>query len=83
MKKILDNVLKKKTIECVKKLGNGISEIIIEIELSFGNLQSIEYLKKDNKLLIHCFYDDFDISFDYEDLDEWDKLVIYQSLKTI
>lgn len=83
MKAILDNLLKRKTIECVKKLGDGISEIIIDIELSFGSAQSIEYLKKNNKLLIHCFYDDFDISFDYEDLDEYDKIKIYQSLKTI
>jgi uncharacterized protein YdeI (YjbR/CyaY-like superfamily) len=83
MKKILDNVLKKKTIDIINRLGKGISEIVIEIEVSFGKVESIEYIKNENRILIHCFYDDFDISFDFEDLDEWDKITIYQSLKTI
>jgi hypothetical protein len=83
MNQILHNVLKKKSISQINQLGKGISELIVDIHLSFGIVNTVEYIKNENKLIIHFFKNDFDLSFDYDDLDELDKIKIYQALKAI
>jgi hypothetical protein len=83
MKQILHNVLKKKTITHINQIGKGISELILDIDLSFGQMNTIEYIKSDDKLIIHFFHHDFDLSFDYDDLEEDDKIIIYNRLKAI
>jgi hypothetical protein len=83
MNQILHNVLKKKTINHINQLGKGISELIIDVHLSFGIINTIEYIKSENKIIVHFFKYDFDLSFDYDDLEEYDKILIYQALKAI
>jgi hypothetical protein len=83
MNQILHSVLKKKTINHINQLGKGISELIVDIHLSFGVVNTVEYIKSENKIIVHFFRYDFDLSFDYDDLNESDKIIIYSVLKTI
>lgn len=83
MKKIFSGVLRKKVIKSIKFYGKGVSELIIDIELSFGTCNSIE-LDSEGNVLIHMFDSkDFDISCDFDDISEEDKLKVLKVLNTI
>lgn len=81
MKKILHNVIKEKTIYLIKKLGKGLNEIVFEIDLDFSKFDTIEYDEENNNIILHLFKNDYDVVFDYEVLDEEDKLKILNYLK--
>lgn len=83
MKIILHNIIKNKTINSIKELGQGICEIVTDIELSFAICNSVEYVKSENKIYIHIFEEDYDLVVDFEDLEEIDKLEILRVLKAI
>jgi hypothetical protein len=81
MKKIICQIMRNKIIELIKILGIGINEIVMEINLDCGNFESIEYIPEEDLILLHIFKeDDFDITFDYDELEEEDQLKVYQSL---
>lgn len=83
MKKILSNVLKKKIAKSIHFYGKGVSELVIDIELSFGICNSIE-LDSENNVILHIFDEnDFDMSSDLDDLTEEDKFIILKTLNTI
>jgi hypothetical protein len=80
MKQLFNKVIKKKTILLVKKIGCGLNEILVEIDISFTTIDSIELFE--NKLLLHNFEkDDYDIVYDYDEISESDRLIIYENLK--
>lgn len=80
MKKILHNVIKKKTINLIKELGKGHSELVFDIYLDMGKFDTIEY--KSGQIILHIFKsDNYDITFDYEILSENDKIKIITYLK--
>lgn len=83
MKKILSNVIRKKIIKSIKYHGKGVSELVIDINLSFGVCNSIE-LDPEGNVLLHMFDEnDFDIVCDVDDLTEEDKWLILKTLNTI
>jgi hypothetical protein len=84
MKKLYNLFLKKKAIEEIKRIGDGICEIILDIPISFTTINTIEIDEIDDRILLHVFeYPDFDTAYDFEDLDIEDKIIIIKSLKTI
>jgi hypothetical protein len=81
---IVNKILKRKVINSIKILGLGIKELVFDIELSEITINSIEYDKKNNLILLHIFKDDdFDIIYYFEDLSEKDKLKILKALEDI
>jgi|LakMenEpi03Aug12_release.lakeMendotaPanAssembly.Ray.scaffolds.fasta_scaffold825285_2 hypothetical protein len=78
---ILHNLIRKRTIEVIEDLGDGIQELIIDIELSFGTVHSIESFNK--QIIVHVFKSDLDLTFDFDDLKEQDKFRIWKALKAI
>lgn len=84
MKTLLKNILRRKSINIIKKISNNIFEIIVDVELSFIVINSIEYDKKSESIFLHAFEeDDFDLVFDFEDLSEKDMLRIIKVLNRI
>lgn len=76
--------MKEKIIELIKILGIGITELVIDIDLSLGNFNTIEWNRKKNKVYLHIFLeDDIDISVDFEELPHDDQMIIYKALSVI
>lgn len=77
--------MKRKTAKIIQILGIGLHEIVMDLELSFGTFNSIEWSKEENKIYLHIFndFDDSQLTFDYDDLDREDKLEIYILLASI
>jgi hypothetical protein len=83
MKVILKKIIRKKVETLIKRLGGSTLELIIELPLSFSVCDSIEYSEKDNKIYLHVFDgDDFDLICDFDDIEEEDKLKVYQILSS-
>jgi hypothetical protein len=83
MKVILQKVIRKKVKNLIKNLGVNTLELLIEMPLSFSMCDSIEYNEKDDRIYIHIFDDDdFDLICDFDDIEEEDKLKIYQILSS-
>jgi hypothetical protein len=84
MKVILNKILKNKAIFYIEEIGQGVCEILIDMELSFGTCNSIEYVKSEGNIYIHIFEEnDYDLVIDFDDLEELDKIEIIKILKTI
>lgn len=84
MKVVLKSILRKKAIYLIKTIGIGVYEIIINIELSFLTINSIEFDEKADCIFLHAFEeDDFDLIFDFDDLNEEDMLRIIKVLDRI
>lgn len=77
--------MKKKVVKIIQILGIGLTELIIDIDLSIGTFNSIEWSKSENKIWLHIFHDeeDIQITFDFDDLDDFDKYIIYTLLSSI
>ena len=77
--------MKKKVVKIIKVLGIGLNEIIIDIDLSLGVFNSIEWVNSENKIWLHMFHEDHDIqiSFDFDDLDNRDKNTVHTLLSSI
>ena len=77
--------MKRKVAKIIQILGIGLTEIILDIDLSLGTFNSIEWIKSENKIWLHMFHedDDIQISFDFDDLDKIDKYVVYTLLSSI
>lgn len=80
MKVILGKVVKKKVIKLIKDIGKDIFELVIELPVSFVVFDSIEYIESTQKLILHYWEEDFDMSYDFDDLDNDDKIKIYEVL---
>lgn len=84
MKVILKKIIRKKVETLIKRLGGSTLELIIELPLSFSVCDSIEYSEKDNRIYLHVFDgDDFDLICDFDDIEEEDKLKVYQILSSL
>jgi len=77
--------MKRKLSKIIKILGVGLTELVIDIETSVAVFNSIEWSKSENKIWLHIFHDDDDIqlSFDFDDLDELDKYIVFTLLSSI
>lgn len=81
MNQIFHNILKKRVIFLINDLATGVSELLIDIDLTIGTINSIEIEK--NQIYLHIFKEDFDFGFDFDDLSEIDKIKVYEALKAI
>ena len=77
--------MKREVAKIIQILGIGLTEIILDIDLSLGTFNSIEWIKSENKIWLHMFHedDDIQISFDFDDLDKIDKYIVYTLLASI
>lgn len=75
--------MKKSIINLIKILGIGLYEIIIDIELNNMTFNSIEWVKEEDKIYLHLFKDEYDYSYDFDDLEENQKILIYYKLSMI
>lgn len=80
MKVILSKIIKKKTIKIIKTVGIDVLELVIKLPVSFIVFDSIEYIESTGKIVLHYWEDDFDMSYDFDDLDNEDMLKIYEVL---
>lgn len=84
MRKLYDNFLKRQLIDEIQRLGQGICEIMVDIPLSFSTINSIEFNNREGLITIHVFeFPDYEINYDFDDLEVEDKIKIIQTLKTI
>jgi hypothetical protein len=77
--------MKRKVAKVIRILGIGLNELVIDIETSIAIFNSIEWSKSENKIWLHIFHDeeDIEITFDFDDLDDFDKYIIYNLLSSI
>ena len=71
MKEIFSSVIKKKVIVLINNIGLGVSEIIINLPLSFDTFDTIEL--EGNSIILHKFIDELDYPINFDDLDDEDK----------
>jgi hypothetical protein len=53
--------MKRKVAKIIQILGIGLSEIVVDIDLSLGTFNSVEWVKSENKVWFHMFHEDDDI----------------------
>ena len=77
--------MKKKVAKMILIMGIGLTELVMDIDLSFATFNSIEYVKGENKIYLYIMRedDDLEISYDFDDLDKEDKMIVYISLASI
>ena len=78
--------MKRKIIKIIRILGIGHHELVMDLETKYGTFNSIEWIKPENKVWLHMFSDDdddFQLSFDFDDLDDEDKYLIFLFLSSI
>jgi hypothetical protein len=76
----INKYLKRRAINALTGLGIDVGEIIIDIKISDMTINSIEYCKDINTLILHVFNDDLDMSFDFDCMSEIDRLKIVKDL---
>lgn len=80
---IIKNILKRRLIKSIELLGLGMIELVYDIELSEIIINTIEYDKVNNLILLHVFNDELDMIYDFDGLSDSDKLIIIKSLDRI
>ena len=58
MKEIFSSVIRRKVIKLINDIGLGVSEIIIDLPLSFDTFDTIEL--ENNTIILHKFVDELD-----------------------
>jgi len=71
--------MKKEIINVIKILSLGLNELVLEIDLGFFIVNSIE-VRKRNKIYLHQFIEELDYEIDFDDLDDTYKKYIWQLL---
>jgi hypothetical protein len=71
--------MKKEIINVIKIVSLGLNELVLEIDLGFFVINSIEFRKR-NKIYIHQFVVGLDYEIDFDDLDETYQKYIWQLL---
>jgi len=78
MKEIFGSVVRKKVTKLISDIGLDISEIVIDLPLSFETFDTIEL--NNNIIILHRFLDNLDYSYLFDELDDEDKLEVYKLL---
>lgn len=81
MKFLFNSVLRNKTYNLIKYLGNGYNEIVIDIELEGVIFNSFEL--KNGKIYLNRFSCDLELKNTFDDLEMKDKLHLYKFLYDI
>jgi hypothetical protein len=76
---------KKEVIKSIRIMGVGTTEILMDFNLNVGIFNSIEWIPKTNRVVLHMFSDfsDFELSVDWEDLSLDDQLEVYIIINSI
>jgi len=62
--------MKEEIINVIKILGIGVKELILDIDLGFFYVNSIEFIEPD-EIILHSFEDDdTDVELNFDDLEE-------------
>ena len=62
--------MKEEIINIIKILGIGVKELILDIDLGFFYVNSIEFIEPD-EIILHSFEDDdTDVELNFDDLEE-------------
>lgn len=76
--------MKKNIIELIKILGIGLYEIVMDIEIDEVIFNSIEWTREDDKVTLHVFDgENYDYSYDFDDLTDDQKIIVYYRLYII
>ena len=78
MREIFSSVIRKKVTKLISDIGLDVSEIVIDLPLSFDTFDTIEL--NNNIILLHRFLDNLDYTFPFDQLDDEDKLEVYKLL---
>lgn len=78
MKEIFSSVIRRKVTKLISDIGLDVSEIVIDLPLSFETFDTIELTN--NNIILHRFLDNLDYTFPFEQLDDEDKLEVYKLL---
>ena len=78
MKEIFSSVIRKKVTNLIIDIGLDISEIVIDLPLSFDTFDTIEL--NNNIIILHRFEGNLDYSLLFDELDDNDKLEVYKLL---
>ncbi len=82
MKEIIDNIILSKIRDIIITKGMGLNELLINVDLSFGTINSIEL--DGDYLYGHIFEgEDYDIKFSIEHMSYSDKFSLYDFLEKI
>ena len=73
--------MREQLISIIKILGVNYNEIIVDIDLDTYVINTIEIVN--NIIVLHIFLDEMDIELNYDDINEADKYVIYQTLNSM
>lgn len=69
--------IKKEIINSVLILGVGLKEIVLDIDLGFIMINSIE-IRNSNEIILHSFIEDIDYEIQFIDLEQSYQHYIYQ-----
>lgn len=77
--------MKRKVAKMILIMGIGLTELIVDLDLSIARFNSIEYIRSEKKIYLHIFHedDDIELSYDFDDLDKVDKYLVYICLASI
>lgn len=67
-------------IKLIEILGYPYSEVICDIILSELEISSIAYIKETNKVILYKWFQDYELQYDFDDLNEMDKKFVYLDL---
>jgi hypothetical protein len=80
MKEIFNSVIRKKVRILIKTLGADVPELIINLQLSIAEFDSIEWNPDSKRIYLNIFDEDLEYSQDFDDLSDDDKVEIYKTL---
>lgn len=69
--------MKEKVSLIIKILGIDVRELVIDLSTDFGIFNSIEWYEKDDKIYLYSFEDDFEICYDFDELNNYEQKQIY------
>lgn len=76
--------MKREIVKAIRIMGIGTNEVLMDFYLSIGFFESIEWSPSDGDIWLHMFSDDgFQISVEWDDLSNDDKMEVYIVLRSI
>ena len=72
---------KKDIISLIKLIGIDLDEVVVDIKIDDTlTFNSIEWRRRNNKVILHCVNGKLDVEFDYEEFDEEIQKFLYYFL---
>lgn len=73
--------MKKELISLIKMLGIGLTELIIDIDLDYVIINSIEYRSPD-EVWLHHFKEELDFEIEFDEIEKEYQKKIFNTVKT-